>query len=44
MPLQGDRPEYWDMAKKELSRKDDVLHEIIKEFNDLELVLSLIHI
>ena len=38
MPLQGDRPEYWDMAKKELSRKDDVLHEIIKEFNDLELV------
>ena len=38
MPLQGDRPEYWDMAKKELSRKDDVLHEIINEYNDLELV------
>lgn len=38
MPLQGDRPEYWDMAKKELSRKDDVLHEIINEFDDLELV------
>ena len=38
MPLQGDRPEYWDMAKKELSRKDDVLHEIISEFDDLELV------
>ena len=38
MPLQGDRPEYWDMAKEELSRKDDVLHEIINEFNDLELV------
>ena len=38
MPLQGDRPEYWDLAKKELSRKDDVLHEIINEYNDLELV------
>ena len=38
MPLQGDRPEYWDMAKKELSRKDDVLHQIINEFDDLELV------
>ena len=38
MPLQGDRPEYWDIAKKELSRKDDVLHEIINEFDDLELV------
>ena len=38
MPLQGDRPEYWDMAKKELSRKDDVLHEIINEYNDLELI------
>ena len=38
MPLQGDRPEYWEMAKKELSRKDDVLHEIINEFDDLELV------
>ena len=38
MPLQGDRPEYWDMAKEELSRKDDVLHEIISEFDDLELV------
>ena len=38
MPLQGDRPEYWDMAKKELSRKDDVLQEIINEFDDLELV------
>ena len=38
MPLQGDRPEYWDMAKKELSRKDDVLNEIISEFDDLELV------
>ena len=38
MPLQGDRPEYWDLAKKELSRKDDVLHEIINEYNDLELI------
>ncbi|DAC09328.1 MAG: hypothetical protein CBC63_08385 [Euryarchaeota archaeon TMED103] len=38
MPLQGDRPEYWDRAKKELSRKDDVLHEIINQFDDLELV------
>ena len=38
MPLQGDRPEYWDIAKKELSRKDDVLHEIINEFDDLELI------
>ena len=38
MPLQGDRPEYWDIAKKELSRKDVVLHEIINEFDDLELV------
>ena len=37
MPLQGDRPEYWDTAKKELSRRDDVLHEIINEFDDLEL-------
>lgn len=38
MPLQGDRPEYWDRAKKELSRNDEVLHEIINEFDDLELV------
>ena len=38
MPLQGDRPEYWDTAKKELSRNDEVLHEIINEFDDLELV------
>ena len=38
MPLQGDRPEYWDTAKKELSRKDNVLHEIINQFDDLELV------
>ena len=38
MPLQGDRPEYWDLAKKELSRKDDVLQGIINEFDDLELV------
>lgn len=38
MPLQGDRPEYWDTAKKELCRKDDVLHGIINQFDDLELV------
>tara|TARA_B100000214_G_scaffold370988_1_gene346572 strand:+ start:876 stop:1502 length:627 start_codon:yes stop_codon:yes gene_type:complete len=38
MPLHGDRPEYWDTAKKELSRRDDVLSEIINEFDDLELV------
>ena len=38
MPLQGDRPEYWNRAKKELSRNDEVLHEIINEFDDLELV------
>ncbi|MFL2979500.1 MAG: DNA-3-methyladenine glycosylase family protein [Candidatus Thalassarchaeaceae archaeon] len=38
MSLQGDRPEYWDIAKEELSRKDVVLHEIINRFDDLELV------
>ncbi len=38
MSLQGDRPEYWDIAKEELSRKDVVLHEIINTFDDLELV------
>ena len=38
MPLQGDRPEYWDTAKKELCRNDDVLHGIINQFDDLELV------
>lgn len=38
MSLQGDRPEYWDFAKEELSRKDVVLHEIINKFDDLELV------
>jgi len=38
MPLQGDRPEYWDSAKKELSRKDVVLNKIINKFDDLELV------
>ena len=38
MELQGDRPDYWDTAKKELSRKDDVLHGIINQFDDLESV------
>lgn len=38
MSPQGDRPEYWDIAKEELSRKDVVLHEIINRFDDLELV------
>ena len=38
MSLQGDRPEYWDIAKEELSRKDVVLHEIINRFDDIELV------
>lgn len=38
MPLQGARPEYWDIAKKELSNNDVVLSEIINEFDDLELV------
>ena len=38
MPLQGNRPEYWDKAKKELSKRDSVLSEIINQFDDLELV------
>ena len=38
MPLSGNRPEYWDVAKKELSISDITLSRIIDKFDDLELV------
>ena len=34
----GDVPEYWDKAKKELSAKDNILSELIEQYDDLELV------
>ena len=38
MPLSGNRPEYWEAAKKELSVSDITLSRIIDKFDDLELV------
>ena len=34
----GDVPEYWDEAKKELSAKDNILSELIEQYDDLELI------
>ena len=34
----GDKPGYWDRAKKELSEKDEKLSELIKKYKNLELV------
>jgi DNA-3-methyladenine glycosylase II len=34
----GEQPEFWDMAKKELSENDKKLSQIIEEYKDLELV------
>ena len=34
----GDVPKYWDEAKKELSAKDNILSELIEQYDDLELV------
>ena len=34
----GDVPEYWDKAKKELSAKDNILSELIEQYDDLELI------
>jgi len=34
----GDKPGYWDKAKKELSEKDEKLSELIKKYKNLELV------
>ena len=38
MTLLGDRPEYWETAKKELSENDIILSRIINKFDDLELI------
>ena len=38
MTLLGDRPEYWETAKKELSDNDIILSRIINKFEDLELI------
>ena len=38
MTLLGDRPEYWETAKKELSDNDIILSRIINKFDDLELI------
>ena len=38
MTLLGDRPEYWETAKKELSDNDIILSGIINKFDDLELI------
>ena len=34
----GDVPKYWDKAKKELSAKDNILSELIEQYDDLELI------
>jgi len=34
----GGVPEYWDKAKKELSAKDNILSELIEQYDDLELI------
>ena len=38
MTVLGDRPTYWEIAKKELSNNDKILSEIIGRFEDLELI------
>ncbi len=38
MTLLGDRPDYWEIAKKELSGNDIILSRIINKFDDLELI------
>ena len=38
MTLLGDRPDYWETAKKELSENDIILSRIINKFDDLELI------
>ena len=38
MTLLGDRPEYWETAKKELSDNDIILSRVINKFDDLELI------
>ena len=38
MTLLGDRPDYWEIAKKELSDNDIILSRIINKFDDLELI------
>jgi DNA-3-methyladenine glycosylase II len=34
----GDKPDYWNRAKKELSIKDKKIEKVIEEFNNLQLV------
>ena len=34
----GDKPEYWERAKKELSEKDEILSKLIIQYDDLELI------
>ena len=38
MALLGDKPEYWDRAKKELSKKDSNLSKVIAQFDEFELI------
>ena len=38
MALLGDKPEYWDRAKKELSKKDSKLSKVIAQFDEFELI------
>ena len=38
MTVLGDRPTYWERAKKELSSNDKILSKIINEYDDLELI------
>jgi len=38
MTVLGDRPTYWEVAKKELSNNDKILSKIIGKFEDLELI------
>ena len=34
----GEKPKYWDLAKKVLSENDAKIAQIIEEYQDLELV------
>jgi len=38
MPQSGNSPDYWEVAKRELSNNDEILSKIIDEFEDLELI------
>ena len=38
MTVLGDRPTYWEVAKKELSNNDKILSKIIGKYEDLELI------